>query len=197
MASNRPEMITGLSELAWTPRAIGRSTTSAAVPFPERHRLAISQRSTISPRRRSIRTPASNAAAVISLRGHFASGDHPIRSTACVISRVIEEECGRLQPSCVNVCPVENCITMEPLAAGTLDRAPGKTGRPELRQLDDPSEQPDGAASRRVKTYESDRRAAGHHRRPSHVSIASKLYHHLAEGAAVEMREASGTSVNL
>ena len=26
---------------------------------------------------------------------------------------------------CVNVCPVENCITMEPLAAGVLDKRTG------------------------------------------------------------------------
>ncbi len=38
---------------------------------------------------------------------------------------VIEEECVGCN-LCVNVCPVENCITMEPLAAGQLDRRTGE-----------------------------------------------------------------------
>ena len=38
---------------------------------------------------------------------------------------VIEEECVGCN-LCVNVCPVENCITMEPLAAGALDKRTGK-----------------------------------------------------------------------
>ena len=37
---------------------------------------------------------------------------------------VIEEECVGCN-LCVNVCPVENCITMEPLAVGTLDKRTG------------------------------------------------------------------------
>ena len=39
---------------------------------------------------------------------------------------VIEEECVGCN-LCVNVCPVENCITMEPLAPGVVDR---RTGQP-------------------------------------------------------------------
>ncbi len=38
---------------------------------------------------------------------------------------VIDEECVGCN-LCVNVCPVENCITMEPLAAGALDKRTGK-----------------------------------------------------------------------
>ncbi|MGO4831868.1 4Fe-4S dicluster-binding protein, partial [Rhizobiaceae sp. 2RAB30] len=37
---------------------------------------------------------------------------------------VIEEECVGCN-LCVNVCPVEGCITMEPLAAGALDKRTG------------------------------------------------------------------------
>jgi dihydropyrimidine dehydrogenase (NAD+) subunit PreA len=39
---------------------------------------------------------------------------------------VIEEECVGCN-LCVNVCPVENCITMEQLAAGETDKRTGKT----------------------------------------------------------------------
>ena len=39
---------------------------------------------------------------------------------------VIEAECVGCN-LCVNVCPVENCITLEPLAAGVMDQ---RTGRP-------------------------------------------------------------------
>jgi dihydropyrimidine dehydrogenase (NAD+) subunit PreA len=42
---------------------------------------------------------------------------------------VIEEECVGCN-LCVNVCPVENCITMEPLAAGTLDKRTGEVVKP-------------------------------------------------------------------
>ncbi|MGB5213655.1 MAG: NAD-dependent dihydropyrimidine dehydrogenase subunit PreA, partial [Anderseniella sp.] len=38
---------------------------------------------------------------------------------------VIDEECVGCN-LCVNVCPVENCITMEPLAAGATDKRTGK-----------------------------------------------------------------------
>jgi dihydropyrimidine dehydrogenase (NAD+) subunit PreA len=38
---------------------------------------------------------------------------------------VIDEECVGCN-LCVNVCPVENCITMEPLAAGQIDKRTGK-----------------------------------------------------------------------
>ena len=46
---------------------------------------------------------------------------------------------------CVNVCPVEACITMVELAPGTRRRAHRQGGGARLRQLDDASEQPDGA----------------------------------------------------
>jgi dihydropyrimidine dehydrogenase (NAD+) subunit PreA len=42
---------------------------------------------------------------------------------------VMEEECVGCN-LCVNVCPVENCITMEPLPAGSLDRRTGRTVDP-------------------------------------------------------------------
>jgi len=42
---------------------------------------------------------------------------------------VMEEECVGCN-LCVNVCPVENCITMEPLAAGTLDKRTGEVVKP-------------------------------------------------------------------
>jgi dihydropyrimidine dehydrogenase (NAD+) subunit PreA len=38
---------------------------------------------------------------------------------------VIDEECVGCN-LCVNVCPVENCITMEPLAAGSIDKRTGQ-----------------------------------------------------------------------
>ena len=56
---------------------------------------------------------------------------------------VIDEECVGCN-LCVDVCPVENCITMEPLAAGVIDQRTGKPVVADLRQLDDASEQPDG-----------------------------------------------------
>jgi dihydropyrimidine dehydrogenase (NAD+) subunit PreA len=42
---------------------------------------------------------------------------------------VIEEECVGCN-LCVNVCPVENCITMVPLAAGEMDKRTGKPVSP-------------------------------------------------------------------
>ena len=56
---------------------------------------------------------------------------------------VIEAECVGCN-LCVNVCPVENCITMEPLAAGVHRPAHGHAGVAGLRQLDAASEQSDG-----------------------------------------------------
>jgi len=43
---------------------------------------------------------------------------------------VIDAECVGCN-LCVNVCPVENCITMEPLAVGELDKRTGRTVSPE------------------------------------------------------------------
>ena len=56
---------------------------------------------------------------------------------------VIDDECVGCN-LCVNVCPVEDCITMEPLAAGAIDERTGRSVDAELRQLDAASEQPDG-----------------------------------------------------
>ena len=42
------------------------------------------------------------------------------------VFEVIDEECVACN-LCVDVCPVEGCITMEPLAAGTVDPRTGKT----------------------------------------------------------------------
>lgn len=39
---------------------------------------------------------------------------------------VVDEECVACN-LCVNVCPVENCITMEPMAVGSVDPRTGKT----------------------------------------------------------------------
>jgi dihydropyrimidine dehydrogenase (NAD+) subunit PreA len=39
---------------------------------------------------------------------------------------VIDEECVACN-LCVNVCPVEDCITMEELEAGVVDQRTGKT----------------------------------------------------------------------
>jgi Na+-translocating ferredoxin:NAD+ oxidoreductase RNF subunit RnfB len=58
---------------------------------------------------------------------------------------VIDEECVGCN-LCVNVCPVENCITMEQMAPGTIDPRTNKVVEDEIRQLDNPSEQSDGGA---------------------------------------------------
>jgi dihydropyrimidine dehydrogenase (NAD+) subunit PreA len=42
---------------------------------------------------------------------------------------VIEAECVGCN-LCVEICPVENCITMVPLAAGALDQRTGKVVEP-------------------------------------------------------------------
>ncbi len=46
------------------------------------------------------------------------------------VFEVIDAECVACN-LCVNVCPVENCITMERLAPGTVDPRTGQTVRPE------------------------------------------------------------------
>ena len=48
---------------------------------------------------------------------------------------VIDDECVGCN-LCVNVCPVEDCITMEPLAAGVDRPAHRQAGVAGLRQLD-------------------------------------------------------------
>ena len=57
------------------------------------------------------------------LRGHLAPGDHRTRDGKRHFE-VIDAECVGCN-LCVNVCPVENCITMVPLAAGAIDPRTG------------------------------------------------------------------------
>ena len=64
-------------------------------------------------------------------RCHIACEDTSHQAITAIVNgarhfEVKEEECVGCN-LCVNVCPVEGCITMEPLAAGMLDR---RTGRP-------------------------------------------------------------------
>ncbi len=47
------------------------------------------------------------------------------------VFEVIDAECVACN-LCVNVCPVENCITMEPLAAGMVDARTGRVVSPEF-----------------------------------------------------------------
>ena len=56
---------------------------------------------------------------------------------------MIEEECVGCN-LCVNVCPVEDCITMEPLAAGVLDKRTGKPVSPVYANWTHAPEQSDG-----------------------------------------------------
>jgi dihydropyrimidine dehydrogenase (NAD+) subunit PreA len=63
------------------------------------------------------------------------------------VFEVIDDECVACN-LCVNVCPVEGCITMEELAAGRGRSAHRQGGVGRLRQLDDASQQP-GARRRR------------------------------------------------
>ncbi len=67
-------------------------------------------------------------------RCHIACEDTSHQAISALINgqrhfEVIEEECVGCN-LCVNVCPVEGCITMEPLAAGALDKRTGKTVSP-------------------------------------------------------------------
>jgi dihydropyrimidine dehydrogenase (NAD+) subunit PreA len=67
-------------------------------------------------------------------RCHIACEDTSHQAITNVVNglrhfEVIEEECVGCN-LCVNVCPVENCITMEPLAAGTLDKRTGRVVDP-------------------------------------------------------------------
>jgi dihydropyrimidine dehydrogenase (NAD+) subunit PreA len=64
-------------------------------------------------------------------RCHIACEDTSHQAITALVNgarhfEVIEEECVGCN-LCVNVCPVENCITMEPLAAGVIDE---RTGMP-------------------------------------------------------------------
>ena len=138
-----------------------RSTRSSAAPRPTSPTGSTST-STTSPRRASTRISASNAAAATS----------PARTPRTRRSRnmvdgerhfeVIEEECVGCN-LCVNVCPVEDCITMEPLAVGRDGQAHRQAGVAGLRQLDDASEQPDGEGRGGVAA------STTRHGRPAHT----------------------------
>ena len=81
---------------------------------------------------------------------------------------------------CVNVCPVEDCITMVPMKPGEIDPRTGKVVQPDLRQLDHPPEQPDGEGGGIGGLPARDRhatRAAG----PRHPPEAASDHELLAE----------------
>jgi len=64
-------------------------------------------------------------------RCHIACEDTSHQAISAMINgkrhfEVIEEECVGCN-LCVNVCPVDGCITMEPLAVGSLDKRTGNT----------------------------------------------------------------------
>jgi dihydropyrimidine dehydrogenase (NAD+) subunit PreA len=64
------------------------------------------------------------------LRGHLAPGHHRVRRRTVRHFEVLEDECVGCN-LCVNVCPVENCITMDALPAGATDRRTGKPVDPD------------------------------------------------------------------
>ena len=59
---------------------------------------------------------------------------------------VIEEECVGCN-LCVNVCPVDGCITMVPLAAGEVDKRTGRTVSPEYANWTTHPNNPSSAAA--------------------------------------------------
>src|SRR6185503_279290 len=70
-------------------------------------------------------------------RCHIACEDTSHQAITAIVDgarhfEVIEAECVGCN-LCVNVCPVEGCITMEPLAVGALDKRTGKTVSPTTR----------------------------------------------------------------
>ena len=114
------------------PRA--RSTTSSAAPCPTSPTGSTST-STTSPRRASTRMLCIKCG-----RCHIACEDTSHQAITSMVDgerhfEVIDDECVGCN-LCVNVCPVENCITMEPLAAGVHRRAHRQAGVAGLRQLD-------------------------------------------------------------
>ena len=58
------------------------------------------------------------------LRRHLAPGDFDVEDRRF---EVIDAECVACN-LCVNVCPVEDCITMEQMAAGEVDPRTGQGG---------------------------------------------------------------------
>ena len=95
----------------------------------QRHRLAVPQPQL---RRQGAHRPgrsASNAAAATSPARTPRTRRSPQMVDGMRHFEVIEDECVGCN-LCVNVCPVENCITMEPLAAGAIDQRTGKPVSP-------------------------------------------------------------------
>jgi dihydropyrimidine dehydrogenase (NAD+) subunit PreA len=67
-------------------------------------------------------------------RCHIACEDTSHQAISATVNgvrhfEVIEEECVGCN-LCVNVCPVDSCITMEPLAVGALDKRTGSAVSP-------------------------------------------------------------------
>ena len=94
----------------------------------QRHRLAVSQPQL---RRQGAYRPG---ACIKCGRCHIACEDTSHQAITNMVDgvrhfEVIEDECVGCN-LCVNVCPVENCITMEPLAAGVMDQRTGKPVSP-------------------------------------------------------------------
>ena len=162
------EMISGLSN--WMDEK--GHTTARRHRRPrraQRHRLAVSSTSTTSPRRRIDQDLCIKCG-----RCHIACEDTSHQAITNGQGRqahfeVIDDECVGCN-LCVNVCPVEDCITMEPLEAGMLDERTGKPVVAGLRQLDDAPEQPDGEGRRgiTVPTGEKSRAAQA---TPRHSSV--------------------------
>lgn len=76
-------------------------------------------------------------------RCHIACEDTSHQAITSMLSgerhfEVIDEECVGCN-LCVNVCPVEGCITMEPIAAGELDK---RTGKPVVEEYSNWTEHP-------------------------------------------------------
>ncbi len=130
------EMITGLDDWMDEQGPSRRSTTSSAAPSRTSPTGNILNLNYVA------KAKIDQDACIKCGRCHIACEDTSHQAITQFVNgvrhfEVIEEECVGCN-LCVNVCPVENCITMEPLAAGTLDQRTGQAGRPELRQLDAP-----------------------------------------------------------
>jgi dihydropyrimidine dehydrogenase (NAD+) subunit PreA len=116
------EMKSGLSqyldeqgmELMRPDRARGAERHRLAVPEPQLRHQGADRPGRLHPVRALLRR----------LRGHLAPGDLHVPEDR--VFEVIDEECVACN-LCVNVCPVEGCITMEELAAGVVDLRTGKT----------------------------------------------------------------------
>ena len=123
------------SPTGWTRRAIATLDDFIGRAVPQRHRLAVPQPQLRHQGAASTRTSASSAAAATSPARTPRTRRSPRMKDGVRHFEVMDDECVGCN-LCVNVCPVEDCITMVPLAAGMLDERTGKRGRPALRQLD-------------------------------------------------------------